>query len=241
MKGVLDHLLPFKAYAKVFLHQIHPDRHHGFPIIQKINASATSAVNELFKFKGSTCDITQQSHDLNFFIRKSSATEYLEISYKLKFNIPFDRISGKSALGLFKASGINVDFSILESFPKDHSCILLPEKTLNSHFMDGIKSSCFDLTHDDNSKFDIPDIRNFLHSRPYIQLEEASLNDISKVLRISYLLSHIIQRLETRLGTNMPLIIISNRFQQPEYKHDMVRLPLSANFNGNGAWFVLPK
>ena len=91
MKGVLDHLLPFKAYAKVFLHQIHPDRHHGFPIIQKINASATSAVNELFKFKGSTCDITQQSHDLNFFHtepgnRRRQATDMVHTSSESIFD-----------------------------------------------------------------------------------------------------------------------------------------------------------
>lgn len=232
MKEIFDYLLPFQAYAKLFVSKIHPDRHHGYPDIQKINASATSIINDIFKFKNKLDVSPPRFYDLNFFIWKSNSKEHAEIAYKLMFKIPFDYGSAKSSIGLFKSAEISVDNTILDSIPKSERCPVKTEQNVSFTISEGIKTSCFNLDHD-YSNVDIREIRDFLHRRPYIQFEGLLADNVSQILQLSSFISLTINRLESQLGSKMPLIIISDRFHFPELRNGIINVPLSSNFKGN--------
>lgn len=226
-----EYLLTLQTYVRLFLQKIHPDRHHGFHDIQKINASVTSIVNELFKFKNIPIVENSKSHDLTFFIWKSNAEEHAKISYKLLYKFPFDHLSTKSALGLFKTAGIEVDSKILDLLPNDLKPSPKFEKSINSLIIEDIKDSCFDLEHE-YTKFDIDEVRKFLRIRPYIQFESSLSDKITDILRVCNNLYHIVHRMERRLGPKMPLIIISDRFNISHYNNGIMHISLSATFNG---------
>lgn len=234
MKEVAEYLLPFQSYSRLLMTKIHPDRHHGYSKIQKINASATSIINELYKFKNDQTAKGLQSHNLHFFTWKSDRKEHEEIFYKLVFNSPFDLISGKSSLNLFKTAQIPVNFSILDSFPdqsKNNNFNSGSTQSFSKNIHEGIKNSCFDV--DQNQfEFDIREIRDFFRNRPYIQFDQDLSDDISIVLKIGTFLLHIIEGFEARIGNKRPLVIISSRYDIPEYTNGIVRLPLSSSFKG---------
>ena len=231
MKDIPNHLSPFLNYAKIFLKKIHPDTHHGYTLVQKVNASIISTINDLFKFQNETKETRHNYYNLNFFIRSTDKMNHKEVCYKLLFNAPFDQASGKSALGLFNSADIPVDFSIIDSLPNNNNISFINRSEINiSVISEAIKKNCIDLSND--LSFDFKDARAFLHSRPYIQFEGPLPEDTSKVLRLVAYLSHIISRLENKNGITMPLILISDRFSFAEYYGDIINLPLSSNFEG---------
>ena len=214
--------------------KIHPDRHHGYPNVQKVNASVTSIINELFKFKQDQTEKRYQVHNLHFFTWKSDKREHEEIFYKLIHNTPFDFISGKSSLNLFKTAQIPVDFSVLQFFDnqsQDNGKVSKSNEPVSKNIYEGIKKLCFDLDRD-LSDFDILEIRDFFRNRPYIQFDNDLSGDISRILRIGTFLLHIIGSFEVRIGNKMPIIIISNRYNFPEYADGIILLPLSSDFKG---------
>lgn len=241
MKDIPSHLIPFQNYAKIFLRKIHPDAHHGYPVIQKVNASIISTINELFKFKTDPNGMCKTFYNLNFFVRSPNEFKHKEICYVLKFNIPFDQTSGKSALGLFKAADVSVDSSVIDSFPtvKDNSYNHRNIKN-TSKLSAEIKKRCLDM-YDSDMSFDLNDARAFLRYRPYIQFEgQLPLGDKSRVLRLVAYLSHILRRIEKNLNNiQMPMILISERFLYPENLDKIIHLPLSSNFEGPSIKFMI--
>lgn len=241
MKEVAEYLLPFQSYAKLLMTKIHPDKHHGYPNIQKINASVTSIINELFKFKHDQSEKRHQIHNLHFFTWKPDKRDHEEIFYKLIFNNPFDLNSGKSSLNLFKTAQIPVNFSILEHFTDQNQNIDPISKPINSiskEINQSIKQSCFDLDQA-ICEYDIQEIRDFFRGRPYIQFHGNLSDGLSKILRIGTFLMHTIQGLESKMGNKMPLIIINNTYTTPEFTDEIIRLPLSSSFKGNFIYFVI--
>lgn len=239
MKEIAAYLLPFQLYAKLLISKIHPDIHHGYPNIQKINASVTSIINELFKFKLDHSEERYQIHNLHFFTWKPDKKEHQELFYKLLFNNPFDLSSGKSSLNLFRTAQIPVNFSVLDCLTDQNQNIEKISK-LNEHrsrnIYEGIKQSCFDLDRV-ISEFEIREILDFFRTRPYIQFKHNLSNDLSKILRICVFLLHIIQGFEARMGSKMPLIIISNTYTSSEFIKGIVHLSLSSSFQGNFIYF----
>lgn len=244
MKDTSEYLSAFQTYAKLLLNKIHPDRHHGYPNIQKINASVTGTINELFKFRQDRSGTRHQSYNLHFFTWKTDKLGHSEIFHKLIFNSPFDYASGKSALGLFKAANIPVNFSILDSLfenenqNKPQTSTDSKDKSFTKDMHDGIKQSCFDLDQR-ISDFNVQEISNFFRSRPYIQFNNDSSNDLYKILKVGSFLLYIIEGIEARMGSNMPLIIISNLHEVPSYVEGIVHLPLTSNFKGINTYFLL--
>lgn len=239
MKDTSEYLLPFQTYAKLLLNKIHPDRHHGYPSIQKINASVTGTINELFKFKQDRSETRHQTYNLHFFTWKADKKEHSEIFHKLIFNSPFDHVSCKSALGLFKAADIPVNFSILDSFKnenqnKSQASIESQDKSFAKDMYYGIKQSCFELDQG-ISDVNVQETCKFFRSRPYIQINHDSSNDLFKILKIGSFLLHIIEGIEARMGTNMPIIIISNLYNAPSYVEGIVHIPLGSDFKGINA------
>lgn len=241
MKEAAEYLLPFQSYAKILMTKIHPDKHHGYPYIQKINSSVASIINELFKFKHDQSEKRHQIHNLHFFTWKPDKREHEEILYKLVFNNPFDLSSGKSSLNLFKTAQIPVNFSVLEHFTDQNQSfggVLKPINSLSNEINQSIKQSCFDLDQAISGN-DIQEILVFFRSRPYIQLLGNICDDLSKILRIGTFLMHTIQGLESKMGNRMPLIIISLTYTTPEFIDGIIHLPLSSSFRGNFIYFVI--
>lgn len=242
MKDIPSHLLPFQNYSKIFLRKIHPDAHHGYPVVQKMNASIISTINELFKFKTEPNEKYTNIYNLNFFVRSPNEFKHREIFYKLSFNIPFDQISGKSALGLFKAADVSVDFSIIDSFPIANNSPYNTDTRNNknvSELSEAIKKRCLDL-YDSDLPFDLNDARDFLQSRPYIQFEgQLTPEDKSRVLKLIAYLFHILHRIEKNINIEMPIILISERFTCPEYLDKIIYLPLSSSFKGTKKLFKI--
>ena len=240
MKEVAEYLLPFQSYAKLMMSKIHPDRHHGYPNVQKINASVTSIINELFKFKPDHTEVRHQIHNLHFFTWKPDKKEHEELFYKLVFNNPFDLSSGKSSLNLFRTAQIPVNFSVLDCFTDQSQNIEKISKSnlpLSKNIYEGIKQSCFDIDQV-VSESEIREIRDFFRIRPYIQFKHDLSDDLSKILKVCAFLMHIIQGLESRMGSKMPLIIISNTYTSPEFINGIVHLPLSSSFKGNFSFIL---
>lgn len=231
MSAICEYLVPFKKYAKLFVLSIHPDRHHGYPEIQKINASTTHVVNNLFKFEDDSAGNPHEEHNLPFFIWKNDKNGHSELSYKLTFKRPFDNVSGKSALGLFKAAQITVDFSVLDMLPSNEKMPFKKETTLGSDMSEGIKNSCLSLDYDE-SYFDVQEVLDFIRLRPYIQFEGDLSDDRRKVFRLCTYLLHSLSRLENKIRCKMPIIIISDKFIIPQFSDGLVQIPLSSNFKG---------
>ena len=210
--------------------KIHPDRHHGYPDIQKINSSTTHIVNNLFKFEDYSREKRNETLNIHFFIWKNDKNEHIERHYQLIFKSPFDIVSGKSALGLFKTAQIPVDFSILDTFPKSDKTQYKKE-TCNLNLSEGIKNSCLGLDFDE-SYLDIPEILNFIRQRPYIQFDGFLSDDKRKVLKLCSYLLHSLSRLELKIGSKMPIIIISDTYIYPQFNDGFVRLPLSSTMQG---------
>jgi serine/threonine protein kinase len=241
MKEAAEYLLPFQSYAKILMTKIHPDRHHGYPNVQKINASVTSIINELFKFKFDLAERCHQIHNLHFFTWKADRRDHEEIYYKLLFNNPFDRISAKSSLNLFKMAQIPVNFSILDCFADQNQHLESNSNTKSSiskDINDGIKKSCFNLDQIIPEN-DLSQVRVFFRSRPYIQFDNNFSVELPKILRIGTFLMHTIQRLESRMGSKIPLIIISDTYTVPQLYKGVIHIPLSSSFIGNLIYFVI--
>lgn len=245
-----NHLLPFQGYAKLFMREIHPDRHHGYPKIQMINSSVTSIVNELFKFQASKSAKTL--HNLNFFIWKSKSKSkpeidldlysesHKELFHKLIFNCPFDVNSGKSALELFNSANVTVDFSILDALPRTNEKLEAEKKTEKDLQLDGynknkIARSCMKVRNEEFD-FDIKEIRNFIRTRPYIQFDgllPGNNLSISIIKKLIIYLQHNLRRIESKYGNKIPIIIISSKYLIPEYTNGVVIIPFLSNFRGN--------
>lgn len=231
MKDIPNHLRPFLNYAKIFLKKIHPDAHHGYPVVQKVNAPIISTINELFKFQNETAEAGHSFHNLNFFVRTEDKLTHKEVCYKLLCNVPFDRASGKSALGLFKSADVSVDFSVIDLFPAENNIASKNRNEGNSSkLFEAVKNHCLDLSN--IPSFDLNDARAFLQSRPYIQFEGPLPEDKSIVIKLIAYLSHILNRNESKIDMKMPLILISDRFSYPEYSGNIMHLPLYSNFEG---------
>ena len=252
--NLCNYLLPFQGYAKLFLREIHPDRHHGYPKIQMINSSVTSIVNELFKFQASTT--VKTLHNLNFFIFKSKfktkskleveidSESHQELFHKLVFNCPFDVNSGKSALELFKLANVPVDFSVLDSLPdtikkfeaqkQSENDSHLDENNENKIIRNKIVQSCMKIRNEELD-FDIREVRNFIRTRPYIQfdglLTENNLS-ISIISKLIIYLQHNLRRIESKYGNRIPIIIISPKYLIPEYTNGIVFIPFLSTFRG---------
>ena len=232
MKDIQKHLLPFQNYAKILLRKIHPDAHHGYPMVQKVNASIICLINELFKFHNDIKEESNNFHNLRFFVHSPDKFKHKEIFYELLINIPFDQASGKSALGLFKTADIPVDFTVIDSLPIDKKISPKIGKGVDSSALSAaIKQRCLDLSND-NLLLDLDNARSFLHFRPYIQFEGPLPEDKSRVLKLVTYLSHILHRNEHLNTLEMPIILISDRFSCPEKVHKIIHLPLSSNFEG---------
>lgn len=231
MNVTCEYLLPFKKYAKLFVLKIHPDRHHGYTDIQKINAHTTHIVNNLFKFEDDSREYRHEVVCLPFFIWKTDKNGHVEQSYKLTFNRPFDIISGKSALGLFKSAHIPVDFSILDSFPKGQAIQYKKNEIYSSDLSESIRNSCLDLNFDD-SYLDVSEVLHFIRQRPYIQFDGIVSDDKRKVFKLCTYLVHVLSRLENKIGPKMPIIIISDTYIYPQFDNGIVRLPLYSSLQG---------
>lgn len=231
MTSKCEYLLPFKNYAKLFILKIHPDKHHGYPNVQKINTLTTHVVNSFFKFEDDLVKKHNELHNLSFFIWNNDKSSHTQLSYKLIFNWPFDDVSGRSVLGLFEAAQIPVDFSIIDSIPNNKPKEYKIE-TPGKDWTEGIKNSCLNLDFDDLS-FDAKEVLDFIRLRPYIQFEGYLLNDKLKFLRLCMYLMHCLRRLENKIRSQMPIIIISDKFVSPQFSNGLIQLPSSSNFKGN--------
>jgi hypothetical protein len=230
----IEHLNVIKGYSKLLLKLIHPDKHHGFENIQNINALATSKVNGLFKLAESESSSCINSHHaLKFYIWRADKSGHEEINYRLSINFPFDRISAKSALDLFKKVQIPVEYSLLEAFDSNSHTFLQKIYGISSRKKEqlDIMGSCLDFEAE-SLECDAKDVCDFLRSRPYIQFEGRLPENLSGLLRIGSYLSHIMGRFEPLMIHNMPIIILSEHFLVPEILNNVVKLPISTRFKG---------
>lgn len=233
--GVGEHFNAIKGYSKILLKLIHPDRHHGFDRVQKLNASATAKVHDLFKFAEQGSTLRNFTYLLNFYIWKTNGIEHEKICHNLVMNFPMDRVSVKSALELFLKARIPVDHSILDYFQFDTRSSSSQESQSFSNFrkfqLDNIQSELD--TDVSNCEEEIKQVVNFLRIRPYIQFDGILPEKLSDVIRIGTYLSHILVRIETEIMKKEPIIIIiSQNFYMPEIHNSVIKLPLNTRFEG---------
>lgn len=234
----MDKYLPiFQKYSREFISKIHPDRHHGYEDVQKVNASATSIIHDLFKFdshKDRECMSRKQFFDILFYLWNENKTCHIKLFHKLIHNTPFDCESGKSALKLFQSIKIPVDSSLIQAVSSMSPDPKSPPNQLTD-FNDmkaKIKNSCIDFEADPDERLSF-DMINFIRRYPNIQFAGEIYNSRASLINICRFLMPNIQKLERGGIDPLPIIIVSEDFSGPEVSNDVISLPLGSTFNGN--------
>lgn len=233
----LDVLLRFRGLARDFLKHIHPDRHEGFASVQRLNASVTALVNDLYKFDEVQRERVPARHALSFYVWNENGSHQL-IEYPLLFHWPFDQTAGRSALGLFEAARVPVDWSLLSHLPLGH-CVV-PDEQPKPH---GHQSAAAEmivrhcqtikpLETNVMKRADREDLARFLKTRPYIQLaQDLDMAACDKAFHLINRCRDMLVRHETRCR-HLPVMIFSTRFSEPVLDSDIIKLPPSAHASG---------